>query len=437
MTSRSGLPQTMGIWLTTGLVVGTMIGSGIFLLPVSLAPLGVNAIAGWLLSIAGALSIAFAFARLARLGGGGIQSYIEQVFGSFVGFLVTWSFWVANWVSVAAVAISFGAAMSRVDPALGPGSVIPLAVGATIFLTGVNALGVKVSGGLNLVTIAIKIVPLLGVVALLAARLSTGGRIEPLAATPLGVGNIATAATLTLFAMLGFENATTPVGKVRNPERTLPRAIFGGTIMVGLLYLLSSSGVTLLLPADLTASSSAPYADVYASAGGETLAIAAAFAIAVGGFGALNCLILASGELGYAMAERGQLPRAMARVTSIGTPVAAQVAGSALAILAIVANSSRSTAGLFTFLILVTTSATLVTYLAATLAAARLNRTTGARAVLGLALLFIAFAFYGAGREANLWCLALIALGVAVYLATINSRATTPLAAPAPVAPRE
>lgn len=437
MTGQIERSQMMGPWLTTALVVGTMIGSGIFLLPVSLAPLGINAIAGWLLSIAGALSIAFAFARLARLGGGGIQSYIEQVFGPFVGFLVTWSFWVANWVSVAAVAISFGAAISRVSPALGPASVIPLALAATIFLTGVNALGVKVSGALNFVTIAIKIVPLLGVVALLAVLLGTGGSTEPLAATPLSLGNVATAVTLTLFAMLGFENATTPVGKIRNPERTLPRAIFGGTVMVGLLYLLSSTGVTLLLPADVAASSPAPYADVYASSGGEALAIAAAFAIAVGGFGALNCLVLASGELGYAMAERGQLPAIMARVTARGTPVAAQVVGSGLAILAVLANSSRSTAGLFTLLILVTTSATLVTYLAATLAAGRLNRTAGARVVLGLALMFIAFAFFGAGREANLWCLALIAVGVLVYLMTFSFRGSNPAVAPVPAVLRE
>lgn len=427
----------MGIWLTTGLVVGSMIGSGIFLLPVSLSPLGMNAIFGWLLSISGALAIAFAFSRLARLGGGGIQSYIEQSFGPFTGFLAAWALWVGNWVSVAAVAISFAAAISRVSPLLGAGSIIPVAIAAIVALTALNARGVKVSGEVNLVTIAVKLLPLFGVVVLIAVRTATHGPIEPIAATPVTTGNLATAASLTLFAMLGFENATAPVGKIRDPERTLPRAIMGGTLMVGVIYLLASTGVTLLLPDAIAAASPAPYADVYAAIGGEPLAVAAALAIAIGGFGALNCTVLVTGELGYSLALRRQLPGLLARTTTIGTPVIAQVAGSALAIIAVLANASRSTAGLFTFLILLVTSAALVVYLIATLAAWQIDRGPRARLVLALAMLFIAFSFYGAGAEANLWCIALLAVGGVDYAAMrwLSVRATIRGAAPGPAAP--
>jgi len=239
--------------------------------------------------------------------------------------------------------------------------------------------------------------------------------------------------------MLGFENATAPVGKIRDPERTLPRAILGGTMMVGVIYLLASTGVTLLLPAALAASSPAPYAEVYAATGGEPLAIAAALAIAIGGFGTLNCLVLATGEVGYSLALRRQLPAIMARTTASETPVVAQVAGSALAILAVLANASRSTAGLFTFLILLVTSAALVVYLVATLAAGRLDRGLGPRLVLALAMLFIAFSFYGAGAEANAWCIALLALGAIDYFVMrwLNGRSTIPAAAPVPVALQE
>ncbi|MEO7787242.1 MAG: amino acid permease [Sphingomicrobium sp.] len=429
----------MGMWLTTGLVVGSMIGSGIFMLPVSLAPLGVNAIFGWLLSIAGALAIAFAFSRLTRLGGGGIQSYIEQSFGPFTGFLAAWALWVGNWVSVAAVAISFAAALSRVSPLLGAGSIIPVAIAAIVALTALNARGVKVSGEVNLVTIAVKLLPLFGVVVLIAVRAATNGPIEQIAATPVTTGNLATAASLTLFAMLGFENATAPVGKVRDPERTLPRAILGGTMMVGVIYLLASTGVTLLLPEAIAAASPAPYADVYAATGGEPLAVAAALAIAIGGFGTLNCTVLVTGELGYSLALRGQFPSLLARTTAIGTPVIAQVAGSVLAIIAVLANASRSTAGLFTFLILLVTSAALVVYLIATLAAARIDRGARTRLVLALALLFIAFSFYGAGAEANLWCIALLAVGAIDYVVMrwFNGRSPIPATEPAPVAPAE
>ena len=439
MTGTTTKAPMMGTWLTTALVVGTMIGSGIFMLPVSLAPLGWNAVAAWLVSLSGALAIAFALSRLSRGGGGGIQSYIEQAFGPLTGFLVTWAFWVANWASMAAVAIAFGAAMSRIMPLFGEDTVIILSVAAIVVLTFVNAMGVRVSGGVNMLTIAIKLMPLVGVVILLVVAMAAGDSLEPLAPAPLSVANIATATTLTLFALLGFENATAPVGKVRDPERTLPRAILGGTLFVGLIYLLSSSAVTLLLPAELVAASPAPYADAFAARGGENLVRVAAFAIAISAFGALNCATLVGGELGYAMAIRRQLPAPMARTRGANTPFVSQGVSAALAILLVLANSSRSTADLFTFTILLTTSATLVVYLAGTAAAIRHCPSLGARTILGLAALFIAFAFYGAGSEANSWCMVLLAAGALIYLAMrrLNSLGSNPAEATVPTAPPE
>src|SRR4030095_8950068 len=91
----------LGIWMTGALVVGSMIGSGIFMLPVSLAPLGANALVGWVVSIIGALTIAFALATLSRTGSGGIHAYIERAFGPTAAFLVTWAFWCSNWAAQA------------------------------------------------------------------------------------------------------------------------------------------------------------------------------------------------------------------------------------------------------------------------------------------------------------------------------------------------
>jgi APA family basic amino acid/polyamine antiporter len=439
MTERADSTPMMGVWMTTGLVVGSMIGSGIFMLPVSLAPLGFNMVIGWVVSILGALSVAFALSRLARLGGTGMQSYIEQAFGPIAGYLVSWAFWFSNWVSVAAVATAFGSAATRLVPSLGADAVNLLAIGSIVALTAINALGVRMSGGFNLVTVAVRIVPLLGVAVLLALQAARGGALEPLASSPLTLGNIATATTLTLFAMLGFENATAPVGKVRNPERTLPIAILGGTALVGLIYLISSSGVALLLPSAALANSPAPYADVFAAHGGSLMVLVAAFCIAVAAFGSNNCLVLVTGELGFAMAERGQLPAVMARTTATGTPIVAQIAGSTLAIVAVLANSSRTSAGLFVFLILLSTAGILVIYLAGTLAAWREDRSPLARMVMALAMLFIAFAFWGAGIEATLWCLLLLAAGGVNYVVmrSINSRATNLEAALARDAPRE
>jgi APA family basic amino acid/polyamine antiporter len=139
-----GAPEDsrIGIWMTSALVVGTMIGAGIFMLPVSLAPLGENALVGWFLSSVGALTIAFALARLSQLGGEGIQANIERQLGRNVAFLVAWSFWVSNLAAQAGVAIAGASALSWINPAfVGPGFVIPAAIGSVALFTAVNAFG--------------------------------------------------------------------------------------------------------------------------------------------------------------------------------------------------------------------------------------------------------------------------------------------------------
>ena len=161
----------------------------------------------------------------------------------------------------------------------------------------------------------------------------------------------------------------------------------------------------------------------------------AALAIAISAIGCLNGLILATGELGYAMALRGDLPSVMAKTRGVNTPVVAQMVGSGLSILLLLANSSRATANLFTFIILLSTAAVIVVYFAGALAAWKLSPSPGARAIIAVGVLFIAFATYGTGLEADLWCLVLLAVGLAIrtVMRRLNSRATIRAAEAAPV----
>ncbi|MFL6726726.1 MAG: APC family permease [Sphingomicrobium sp.] len=409
--------QKLGIWMTSALVVGTMIGAGIFMLPVNLAPLGINTLIGWVVSILGALAMAFSLATLGRTGAGGIRIYIERAFGPTAAFLVTWAFWWSNVAAQAALAIGTASAASRLLPALGDTSgIVAVGIGSVVLLTLVNLRGVRTSGALSLLTVVIKLVPLLAIVVILVIRKGSGVPFEPLAHTPVNVPNIASATALTLFALTGFENAVAPVDKVRDPARTIPRAILGGTAFVGFIYLISSSGVMLLLPANRIAASAAPYADVIGSQWNEQLALLAAVAIAVSAFGALNCLIFGTGDLAYAMGLRGDLPPVIASTGRDNIPYVAHLVGGAMTIFLILANSTKATASLFAFAILLSTAAVLVVYALAALAAWKENQSPGSRAFYAIALLFIVFAFYGAGIEADLWCLVLLAAGVGVRI---------------------
>src|SRR5436305_10891868 len=247
MTMSKSNDGKMGIWMTSSLVVGTIIGGAIFMIPVSLAPLGLNSVLAWVLSGVGAVCIAFALAQFSRFGGEGIQANIEREFGPTIAFLVAWSFWVSNWVAAASVAITAGSTLSFIGG--GSGIVIPVAVGSAVLLTAINAIGVRASGGFAIGTVAIKILPLLAVIWLFAERGTSGGHYEAFSPAPINAANLATATALTFFALTGFENATAPVCKVRNPARTISLALIGGTAFVVILYLAAGTGIQMLLPA--------------------------------------------------------------------------------------------------------------------------------------------------------------------------------------------
>jgi APA family basic amino acid/polyamine antiporter len=426
----------MGLPMTTALVMGTIIGGAIFMLPVTLAPLGLNSVIGWVVSGVGAMCIVFGLAQISRFGGEGIQANIEREFGATSGFLATWAFWVSNWVAQASVAVATASALSFIGG--GSDFVLPVAIGSVVLLTAVNAIGVRAAGGLSIVTVAIKILPLLAVIWLFVQRGASGGSYEPFAASPINVSNIATATALTFFALTGFEAATAPVCKIRDASRTIPLALIGGTGFVALLYLAAGTGIQMLLPANVVAASPAPFADALVTSWGHGVASFAALAIAVSAFGCLNCLILGTGELGYSMALRGDLPSIMARTRGANTPIVSQMVGSALSIILILANSSRTTANLYTFIILLSTAGVIVVYFAGVLAAWKSNPAAGARSILAIALIFIAFAIYGTGMEADLWCLALLAagLGIRTLMRKLNSPADSSRPAEAiPAAP--
>jgi basic amino acid/polyamine antiporter, APA family len=419
--------RRLGFWMCTALVVGNMIGSGVFLLPTSLAPYGWNAVFGWLLTIGGAICLAFVFARLSKAmpRGGGPYAYTLEAFGRAPAFAVAWSYWISLWVGNAAIAAAAVSYMSVFFPVIGQvAGLHAFLTCATVWLfTVINCRGVRLAGTVQVVTTLLKLLPLIAVMVLAAILLAKTGPsvLMPFQASAISPSAITAAATLTLWGMLGLESATVPADSVDDPERTIPRATLAGTIATGLIYLFVCSAVVLMVPTAMAANSNAPLADFVSLYWGTNARDLLALFAAISAFGALNGWILLQGELPAAMARDGVFPRWLAKSSAAGTPVRAHIISSLLLTAIVLLNFQKSMAQLFTFIILLATSASLVMYLACALAALWLvfkGKMTGTPLFLAasmVAVLFAVWTLIGAGAEASLWGGVLLLAGLPVY----------------------
>jgi APA family basic amino acid/polyamine antiporter len=418
----------LGFWMCVALVVGNSIGSGVFLLPASLAPYGLNSVVAWGFTASGAILLAVVFARLSRAypAAGGPYAYVHLAFGPLTAFIVAWGYWISIWVGNAAIATG---AVSYLSPLLpwiadAPGASAAVTLLFLWLLTFVNWYGIRVSGWVQSVTTVLKLLPLLAV-ALLGLRVLRSSDASAATAVPISVSGVTAAATLTLWAMLGLESATIPADKVANPGRTIPVATLLGTVITALVCAFACTTVLLLVPPATLAESNAPFVDLAAQFWGTGAGKLVAVFASISAFGALNGWILLQGELPSAMAKRGEFPSIFARESSRRTPGFALCFGSVLVTLLILANYQKSMVKIFTFMILLSTTACLVLYAVCSLALLRLQwkgQLRGARpgtlplAIVGiLATAYSLWAIVGAGAQAVLWGAGLLVLGLPLY----------------------
>ena len=432
--SRDREAKLLGPWMTLALVISGVVGVGIFYLPIALAPLGGSVPIGWLISGIGVMCMAYCASRIVSPDGGGLQAYVENELGSGAGFLVTWMTWCSTCVGNPAVALAAAAGLATIVPGLA-GHLVLVASAFFVVLTLVNLRGIKAVGELAIVTVLIKVLPLIAVVVIAAILGANGGQLEPIDVPPPSFGNIATASALCLFALTGFEFSLSPVGKIRNPERNLARALVIGLAGIAVSYLIVTLSLSLIMPNSAIAKSIAPFPETIGSYWGTTAGVLAAAAMVVSAFGTLNASILACGEMLYSMSLRNDMPRYFSRTNRFNAPYAAQIASVTLGFILLGLNEAKGTTQLFTFITLLAADAVLYLYSAAAIAAAIKDKrpSTTIACIIGLA--FVLFAFYGSGLEAFLLSLALLAAGGVLFFFRKPSTIRTREAAAA--APRE
>jgi APA family basic amino acid/polyamine antiporter len=418
----------LGFWMCVALVMGNMIGSGVFLLPASLAPFGWNGVVGWAATITGALALALVLARLtlACPDAGGPVGFVNRAFGRTPSFLIGFSYWVSIWTANVTIAVAAISYLSVFAPVLGRYSAIST-VALIWIITAINLRGTRTAGGFQVITLIIKLVPLVAVATIIILVLGREGMapIAPFPATGLSLSAISGSAILTLWALVGFESASVAADKVSAPARTIPNSTIVGTLATGVLYLIICSGIALMLPVSAVANSEAPFAVFVEAYWAREPALLVALFAAVSAIGALNGWCLMQGELPAAMARRGLLPPWLAGETANGTPARALILSSLLASSFVIINSSKSMGDMFTFMATISTSATLWLYLACSAAAVRLKV---AIPVATLGLCYALWALWGAGLDVSAMTLGLMVAGLPLYWWTVGLR---PAAQPA------
>lgn len=430
MTGKKGAgSKKLGIWITTSLVAGNMIGSGIFLLPATLALFGAISLFGWLFSSVGAIFLALVFSSLSRFisGAGGPYAYTRAAFGDFHGFLVAWGYWVALWSGNGAIALAAVGYLGAFFPVLAEDPVISAltAIGLIWFFSLINMLGIREAGMVQLVTTILKLLPLIliGTVGFLYFHSDHF--------TPLNLSDetnfsaITTTAALTLWAFIGLESATIPSDKVKNPMRTIPVATILGTLLVLIVCIAGTGAVMgIISPSELSTSSSP-----FASAAGRIWGRWAGYAVAAGALiaclGALNGWILLQGQFPLAASRDGLFPRLFSRLSRKGTPDLGIALSSFLSSVLIIMNFTRGLVSMFTFIIMLSTLSTLIPYAYSSLAEMRFcfrndgkswSRSALIRLLVALlALAFSLWAIWGLGFMTIVWGVVLLVLGTPFF----------------------
>jgi APA family basic amino acid/polyamine antiporter len=444
--------KSLGLWTSTGLVAGNMIGSGIFLLPASLAAYGPVSLVGWVVTATGALMLALVFANLGRAypKTGGPYEYSRRAFGEFIGFQVAWGYWIAAWVGNAAIAVAVVAYAAEFWSPLADDALVgALAAIACIWsLTLVNLFGVKPGGQVSLATTILKLVPLLAM-AFLGLFYIDRDNFSPFNASDGSwLDAVRAAAPLTLWAFIGLESVTVPAEDVENPERTIPLSTMLGTIVTTVVYILGTVVVFGVISTPVLAESTAPFSDaakaMWGSGWGDVITVGAV----ISAYGCLNGWILLTGQIPMAAARDGLFPSIFARVSERGAPFVGLIVSTALASILLLTNYTGGLVDVFTEMLLLATLTTLIPYAFSSMAQLLLLVTDresfeaknfARDAVIAtLAFLYSMWAIGGSGEEIVFKGFLLILAGTPVYVGMrwYQARRTSAQAvAPAPVPP--
>jgi basic amino acid/polyamine antiporter, APA family len=429
----------LGLVSATGLVMGSIIGVGVFTMPAVLAEAGTSSLVVMAVVAAGAMLLAVLFGQLTRRvpnADGGLYAYARHEFGDFAGYLTAWSYWISSWAGNAAIVTSW---VFYVDALFGLGHLSGWANWG-IALTGlwvpaaVNLAGLRHMAWFQNVTVVLKYLPLLfvGVVGWFFVRSANFGPFNASGGSLYSC--IGIAASVSLFLFIGVEVAAITAKRVKNPRQNVGRASVLGTAASAIVYLLVSAVVMGLVPHHALVGNGAPFVTAlntmfpHSTWAGKLIAAVAV----VSGLGCLNGWMLVSAEVSRAPADDGLFPRLFGWTDRNGSAWFGLVMAALLpSLLLLWRYASSSGLTLYTYLIDLDVVAVAVPYLFSacaqlTFLVSRRRRVQGwllARDLLicGVSVLFSLWVTFASGYQAVYQALILVLAGIVLY-AFLNAR---------------
>lgn len=422
--NSSASQDKIGLWPLTALVTGNLVGSGVFLLPVTLAIYGDISLLAWIVASGGAILLSLVFAHLSahQTKTGGPYLYAQEAFGKTVGYYVCWGYWMLSWISNPALSVAAVGYLSSIYGGFDPWVNFSLELLIVVCLTLFNLAGLKLAGQFELVITVLKVIPLVGLpliglfyidYSVLASHVNLSGK---------SFGAALNAATLiAMWSFVGLETGTVPAGQVKNAARIVPQATILGTVIAAVIYILGSIVIMGALSAESLLLSKAPYADAAHQIFGGAWSVPVAIAAVVSCLGTLNGWTMIVGRIPYGAAEDGLFPKLFLKTTKHGTPYLGILISSGCSIPLLFLSLQSSLMEQFNFIVDVAVTLILLIYTICVLAyikfCIRDRKFTGGRLMLGVgSLMFSGWALWASSLKMVILSLTLLLFGIPMRL---------------------
>ena len=427
-TTRKGSPlsqKKLSLIPLTMLVTCNMMGSGIFLLPASLADIGSIALLGWVVTSIGAVALSLLFVRLRSLNpqNVGLFAFTEAGLGRYVGAQIVYGYWVSIWIGNMAVALSAVGYLSHFYPWLHDGwNSSYAAIGLIWLLTFLNLRDIRLIGRFQVITASCLFLPVLAITLFGWQKFELSNLIDSFNVS--GGSNswaFSESLTLTLWSFIGLESACNLARHAKNPERDVPCATLLGTLIAAVFYIFTCTAMMGVVPSEILKGSASPFSLAASYIFGDPAgSIVSAIAV-IACVGSLNGWVLMHGQIAFSASKDRLLPTIFSRLNRHGSPQAGllitAVVMSAMLLITIEPTIQKH----FEFIILIAVYLMLLAYLCAAISCHVLQYRSGNSRHYGWNLIIIlsmAYCFWGlsgANLEVLIYGSILLLLGGFMY----------------------